>query len=897
MDIPIQKMEPDFVIEVNGSGEVFKQSVKKLLLKLEEKSFYTQVRQGYMSNDAASLLIFCRLSSSKFSEEFEKDLMRNYEFGVTAKNKLFVDQVRIIGSLLTNSPQSGGIGITPGAGEWLFVSSVTPVTKDFECTRLPEDLENAFKKPYSVHEVRNQYGVQVALYFEFLRFYTWQLLYLSVFGIVSYFKKKRSLLLTYTLINLGWGVVFITLWNKRQLYLVNFWGVQNSHLVEEYNTELASVNEKFEQKSSYKHKEMGNVSRFLKQLAFIPVALLFTLILVCYQLLCFVLEIFLTEIYDGPGKILLTLLPTILISVFLPVLTITYKAVCVPIVEWEGHDDEYSRSSSQLIKSFVLTFLSSYMPLVITSFIYLPFAHLIKPNIEFLKESFAENISDSRFYKKYLLQIKNQEEFKMNQERLNVQFFYFVVTNQIIQAILKYALPLIIGQVKYKIESYKSKKSGPPKVKDVTAESKWLESVRKILALPEYDVNEDFRGLILQYGYLIMFGPVWPLAPLISIAFNLLTFELDKSKLASGKYFKPSVATRVDSIYPWSYALFGLTWIGSIISPLVTTFYRHGTKPPKIMGKLGWDHASVNLNGTKSLIVAFFCEHAFFLLWCLLSKFFSMSKSEIEWDNDFIDNDIKLRRDVYSDKVKLSIEPRDDNKWEELGSLSSISSAMALMSDIVPHSGSRSVEDQEQGLHKVKDDNDSFVYHKNHLGSVVVSTMDSNKHIDPSDEEKDAESPNGNGINLASQTAGSGLTKPAEHDNAHSKSVKTTESKSNEFDDKFSKGSKAVGASGSDSGALSQKKSVIDAAKENVKTFENDAKALAKEAKNNLSQGANEVETKAANTVQGSLSTDKKALKKPSPKFNEKGNDDNESVGSSLKKKKSTFKKLLKKNK
>ena len=168
-------------------------------------------------------------------------------------------------------------------------------------------------------------------------------------------------------------------------HLVNVWGVQNSHLIEEHNSELAKVNERYEEKSTYFHANNTNGFRFLKQLAFIPIALVFVGVLISYQLSCFCIEIFLTDIYDGPGKSLLTLLPTVLISVFVPILTIVYNAVTDIIVKWENHDNQYSKNNSILVKTFVLNFLTGYVPLIITSFIYLPFAHLVQPHLVILK--------------------------------------------------------------------------------------------------------------------------------------------------------------------------------------------------------------------------------------------------------------------------------------------------------------------------------------------------------------------------------------------------------------------------------------------------------------------------------------------------------------------------------
>ncbi|RLP62029.1 hypothetical protein L150_00723 [Candida albicans Ca529L] len=670
MTLPIQDLEPDYYISVNypttDNGSPTPQaekSLKTLIDLLYDKGFAAQIRPG----DLDHLLVFVKLSSYKFSEEAEKDLIKNYEFGVTGKDDVLASKLRIIYQYLTYPQSVGGCGITPNSGDWKFVTSIVPITNAFNETTLVEDLKiNVTQPNLSIATIKKTYGVEVALYFEYIKHYTFWLLLLSIIGLVSHFRKDKRFSLTFAFINLLWGCLFLASWHRREQHLVNVWGVQNSHLIEEHNSELAKVNERYEEKSTYFHANNTNGFRFLKQLAFIPIALVFVGVLVSYQLSCFCIEIFLTDIYDGPGKSLLTLLPTVLISVFVPILTIVYNAVTDIIIKWENHDNQYSKNNSILVKTFVLNFLTGYVPLIITSFIYLPFAHLVQPHLGDIKTTIATYAGENRFYTKYLLKLKSQEEFKINQGRLDAQFFYFIVTNQVIQLVLKYILPLGLRFVFNFIETKIQKKPQLQTKDDNPDESIWLHNVRLSLKLPEYNVDDDFRGLVLQFGYLIMFGPVWPLAPLVCIIFNLIFFKLDNFKLLNGKYFKPPVPRRVDSIHPWNLALFLLAWIGSIISPVVTAFYRHGTAPPKSMGQFALDKASVHVSSSVFLVLLMFVsEHGFLILSYLLFEFSSLFKSQVEWENDFVDNDIKLRHDYYSGKVKPTYKVHSDELWEK----------------------------------------------------------------------------------------------------------------------------------------------------------------------------------------------------------------------------------------
>ncbi|KHC68038.1 hypothetical protein MGE_00743 [Candida albicans P75010] len=779
MTLPIQDLEPDYYISVNypttDNGSPTPQaekSLKTLIDLLYDKGFAAQIRPG----DLDHLLVFVKLSSYKFSEEAEKDLIKNYEFGVTGKDDVLASKLRIIYQYLTYPQSVGGCGITPNSGDWKFVTSIVPITNAFNETTLVEDLKiNVTQPNLSIATIKKTYGVEVALYFEYIKHYTFWLLLLSIIGLVSHFRKDKRFSLTFAFINLLWGVLFLASWHRREQHLVNVWGVQNSHLIEEHNSELAKVNERYEEKSTYFHANNTNGFRFLKQLAFIPIALVFVGVLISYQLSCFCIEIFLTDIYDGPGKSLLTLLPTVLISVFVPILTIVYNVVTDIIIKWENHDNQYSKNNSILVKTFVLNFLTGYVPLIITSFIYLPFAHLVQPHLGDIKTTIATYAGENRFYTKYLLKLKSQEEFKINQGRLDAQFFYFIVTNQVIQLVLKYILPLGLRFVFNFIETKIQKKPQLQTKDDNPDESIWLHNVRLSLKLPEYNVDDDFRGLVLQFGYLIMFGPVWPLAPLVCIIFNLIFFKLDNFKLLNGKYFKPPVPRRVDSIHPWNLALFLLAWIGSIISPVVTAFYRHGTAPPKSMGQFALDKASVHVSSSVFLVLLMFVsEHGFLILSYLLFEFSSLFKSQVEWENDFVDNDIKLRHDYYSGKVKPTYKVHSDELWEKFTPQSTLNftvpkptaetddkvEKIASTEDAYSTSAEKStttatsrsdkskilaekeailkqkeaelaeLEKKKTKLNDFKDPTDSVIKTKSNAnGKAVLSTIDNNKHV------------------------------------------------------------------------------------------------------------------------------------------------------------------------
>lgn len=746
----IQDLKPDFVLlvhyEIDNNNKVLEQSkldLKHLISTLHHNGFSTQIREL----SQLEVLVFVKLLGYKYTEQAEKDLIQNYEFGVTAHPDSRAERLRIVYNFLTSKQ---GLDIKPKSSNWIYVKLIVPINSDkfYLDSSIIEDLNlNNPLKEFNTNYIVEHFGQSTAFYFEFLKTYTVALVPLAVVGLISYFKRGHSYSLAYSFVSGIWSVLFLTFWKRRESYLANAWGVQNSHLVDQYAGELSAINDKYEEHSTYYHsmKENQAFKRFLKQVAFVPVALSYTAILVAVQLSCFVLEIFLTEIYDGPLKSMVSLIPTIAISVFVPVFTILYNFAIEKAVNWEGLDNYYSETKSSVIKSFVLSFMTSYVPLFITSFIYLPFAHLIQPHLGNIRTYLAEALGNFS-YASYLLKLKSQEEFVINQARLDKQYRYFIITNQVIQIFLKYILPVVI-----RLATSKTKKNY--KIKDKPSESQWLNNIRKLMAFPVYNVHDDFRGVILQFGYLTLFGPVWSLAPIVCIIFNIITYKLDYMKLTGGKYFQPSVPNRIDSIYPWDNILFFLTWCGSVVGPIVTLFYRHGTKPVKVYGEgeFGLDKASTNLDSPFYFVLILFAsEHIFFGLYFLFGTISSLFKTEAEWKNDFLDNDIKLRHDYYTEKVKSTIPVPDDGEWSKFDIKNvlmdashhpDLEVAKPTESEVIGSSSqhltgvqknpSADLNAKRASLEAIKDPTDKVIETKDKDGKTVLSTIDDNHHFKP----------------------------------------------------------------------------------------------------------------------------------------------------------------------
>lgn len=682
----LQSLEPDFAIGVkhlNVAPQDEKarkaasnddSNLELLFSTLEEYGFKAQVRAG--ADPATQLLVFVKIVSATYEELVKKDLLRNHEFGLTDNDSAPYNRQRLIYEYLTTPRALGGVGISPGVGVWNFVESITSLDGYLADPSVTEQAKQQLVDPtFSSAKFNVAYGPGVALFFDFVRFYTLGLVGLSLFGIIGFLKSKNYSI-AFSFINLIWATGFLVLWRRRAKFLSNTWGVQGALDLERFRSNLAGASG--EVQDSKQMAESDKI-RFIKQLLFVPVALAFGAVLLTAQGLCFVLEIFILEIYDGPGKAVLTLTPTILLSTFVPVFTIIYSQATQKFIDWEQHKSNLTRSQSFAIKSFLLNIMTGYVPLLISAFIYLPFAHLLQPNLVYIKRAISGRIRSDRYAYSYLTNIKTLDSFEINQGRLDSQYFYFIVTNQVIGSVLKFGLPLILTPAIEFVKKIISGKKTKFEAEENPEEKLYLDRVRKASALPEYSVDDSFRDIALQFGYVAVFGSIWTLAPLVCIFFNILTFKLEEWRVASGHYFKPVVARKIDTIYPWNIAFFFLAWLGSIVSPLVASFYRHGAKPPKHFGSFGFDKASVNVGSTIGLVtVLLLSEHLFFALYFIGGRLSDLYKSEVEAANDNFQNTLVLRRQQFSQEGFPQIASPDDSAWSSYAPSGAIKQVKSL---------------------------------------------------------------------------------------------------------------------------------------------------------------------------------------------------------------------------
>ena len=271
--------------------------------------------------------------------------------------------------------------------------------------------------------------------------------------------------------------------------------------------------------------------------------------------------------------------------------------------EFENYETQSSYDYALTLKIFVVNFITSYFPVFLTAFVYVPFATVIVPYLDIFSltvRPFAEHEGQ--------MKTPQQGAFTINPDRLRKQLIYFTVTAQIVNLGTELIVPYLkrkgFAKVK-KIQSARALKRGgvppDPSEHDPPEEATFLARVRQEAELNVYDVTVDLREMALQFGYLSLFSVVWPLAGCSFLANNWLELRADAMKICVD--MQRPTPSRAESIGPWLDSVVFLTWAGVLTeSALCYMFSNDGVGP---------DGSPKGIKAWALLLTIILSEHVF----------------------------------------------------------------------------------------------------------------------------------------------------------------------------------------------------------------------------------------------------------------------------------------------
>ena len=101
---------------------------------------------------------------------------------------------------------------------------------------------------------------------------------------------------------------------------------------------------------------------------------------------------------------------------------------------------------------------------------------------------------------------------KLNSTRLQTQMFAFLVTAQLANAFQELGMPYVIRWLRSHISPpTKTKRSGD---RPGTQDERLLDRIKEeVSTLLDYDVFDDYCEMVTQFGYIVIWSSIWPLAP------------------------------------------------------------------------------------------------------------------------------------------------------------------------------------------------------------------------------------------------------------------------------------------------------------------------------------------------------------------------------------------------
>lgn len=398
------------------------------------------------------------------------------------------------------------------------------------------------------------------------------LIFLAVFGfscwvLLGYFSP------IYAVVNGLWCVVFVEWWKRQEADLAIRWGVRNVSAIQKKRREFVYEKEVKDPITGETVQWFPAKKRLQRQLLQVPFALLAATALGTLICTCFGIEIFISEVYNGPLKSVLVFIPTVILTTLLPTISTFLTGFAIRLTDFENYETHDAYEKAMTSKVFVLNFITSYLGIFLTAFVYVPFGLILVPHLDIFSlavRPFAENEKQ--------MQTPPPGNFTINPDRLRKQVIYFTVTAQIVSFALETIVPMVTrrGTQKFKeIQTSRAEAQGgvapPPSANDPPEEKAFLARVRHEATLGDYDVTTDLREMCIQFGYLALFSVVWPLVPCSFLINNWIELRGDTFKITS-ECKRPN-PERADSIGPWLDSLGFLTWLGSITTAAVVYMF------------------------------------------------------------------------------------------------------------------------------------------------------------------------------------------------------------------------------------------------------------------------------------------------------------------------------------
>ncbi|KAJ3011945.1 UNVERIFIED_CONTAM: hypothetical protein HDU68_001447 [Siphonaria sp. JEL0065] len=527
------------------------------------------------------------------------------------------DQLRLVHGFVTTARYFHGAGIlvsedlhranAPIKNEdlfWVGGSDVVEAVlvlhdKDFEKNWLSSWSDKWVLDTKDISQIREHMGEQVGFYFAFIQFYLQALAPLAIFGIFAYLVLP-AYSYTYTVVLSLWGVAFIVGWKRQQTYLADLWGSTASDRVDTERPEFIPERLDIDPDTSEPIPFYPFWKRWIIHAFYtVPIIITFGTAVTIVSFVIVLAEIFTAEVYNGPDKWLVKLLPIVIYVLCLPLLQALYMKLSQWITNLENSQSVDSHEASLSRKSFIITCLLTQLSLFLTGIVYIPISDLLQPYVNPVLEQYG--------VAHHVVGLNATETRNLlSPDSLQSKVISFSITNQIVNQVIQVLVPTVLAwwstRAIQKVEEQEiaeEKKeaaeeaaandttTNPPKAVKLHAISAALTEVDSILpaeeqtrlaiekaiSLPAFDQYDLYADLANQFALLMMFSASWPLVPLFCFLNNFLDLRTHAFKLC--RTVRRPVPHRTNSIKPWTSIFSSFSVLGTLTTVLLTLLYKN----------------------------------------------------------------------------------------------------------------------------------------------------------------------------------------------------------------------------------------------------------------------------------------------------------------------------------
>ncbi|KAE8352314.1 calcium-activated chloride channel-domain-containing protein [Aspergillus coremiiformis] len=570
----------DWVIHYQFEDTEMSQAIdefRTLIQDLHEAKLQMQVRPGY----GASLLVCIRVPRDYLGNMVYKSRVKDWLYGIihevpigdeqtSIDAETAAEELRSVYHAVTWSKALGGAGITAQSGKWKNVTGTFPLhDPSANAELLRKWSRTLLLTAEDLDAIRALYGEKVAYYFAFIQCYSTFLIFPAVWGVFSWL-YLGPYSITCASVNCLWCIVFVEYWKIRETDLSIRWNVKGVGALKVNRPQYVWDKEVRDSVTGEVVRVFPAHKQFLRQMLLLPFATVASIALGSLIVVTFAMEIFISEVYRGPFKEYLEFLPTVLFSLSLPWINNTLTRIATQLTDYENYRTQDQFDIAQTSKTFVMNFITSFLPTILTAFVYVPFGARLLPYLSvFYVGSFAKAGDTRRVH--------------VDPSRLQQEVIYLSVTGQVLNFGEEVVLPYVKRVLVQKWRDYRQKYAMAAHgrryshrtdqlLNDVPDEASFLWRVRTEAEADEYNVHDDTLEMCVQYGYLALFGVSWPLVPLGFLANNWLELRGDFFKLSLECQRPPPI--RADSIGPSLQGLEVLTWLGTLSTAAIVYLYR-----------------------------------------------------------------------------------------------------------------------------------------------------------------------------------------------------------------------------------------------------------------------------------------------------------------------------------